>query len=439
MRNKFILFFVSAVIFYSVFAATAFGASMREGLVAMKNTIYVITVDDTNTYVKPKDVNFKRTKDFEKEFVAFCKSQGQLMSRMVVKDGLTGKETEKWVAINPSEKGWFVDPATKKSVSMFDFKCPKIKIDGIAEFDMRFRSRRGSFGDNIYHLTNLVVHHTTPQPLVYKADDIPETLSEDGLKKPTFVNMYQYMYAKACAPADTHKWVIKNVKGELVEANNVEAFWYISSTKKENAYWYAEISGPKMVVKHAGRQVDIFKDRDMSGINYASAAKESAVRSTSTAAIPSTQTVSQAEKGLALASAMTMTSTTLRSNPTEVLESKYMGTDSSGGHRVAIEKYFAPDGVDQKRLLDSTTYLVKNGQVTPVESEMIHASLIPTEVENLIQGVARETQAKGRGSAIYQDYIVAGKPLRDATKCNVEVLIVKSGALVETRVVNGCN
>jgi hypothetical protein len=77
--------------------------------------------------------------------------------------------------------------------------------------------------------------------------------------------------------------------------------------------------------------------------------------------------------------------------------------------------------------------------VYKIETDVIHNSIVPDEVENLIPQVARDAQARGGATATWTDYIVTGKPLRDEAKCRVEIKIFKDGVFVTTREADGCS
>lgn len=449
--------FLSIVLIATIIATGTAFADFRADLVAMKNIDSVWPIDQFHTAIFNKKTI--QNKKFNKEFLAICQKYGEIKVQASQKDDLTGQITTKWVPVkieldkhwlNPAYK--YDDPNTGKKQSFPAYREEiQYRLDGQFQTTKKFVK----LGKHTANLRGMVFEHPYPQKFAYKVKGLnsadykiipPEGNIDNYNPVPSLVggDLFTYLMALAENHDGKYTWVVSN-PGGLTETDSFGAYNYIAQTQSASytMEWFFICDGKtpftvKCTRNGDKRELKMFH-RLPTGLKY-KRLTASQTAPTYTAPQPvAGNPATGVEAKVAVASAMTGSDTTLRENPTDLYEAMYNGKGADGSAMVTVRKFFAPDGTDKKQLLESNDYRVINGQAFKIANGMIADSIVPEEVERLIPGVAKDSQTKGSASAMYQDYLVVGQPLRDKNKCMVEVKIFKNNALVTARQINGCN
>lgn len=457
MFKKSMLLVIVAIICIS--SAGIAVADFRAELAAMDSLDGVWTIDPYHTVIwsrKPMDDEPK----FANEFLSICDRYGGIMVKVQERDALTRRVTEKWAPVKIEyRKNWMGDGAHKyanPTTGKDDF-FPSV-FSNIAYRVRGEFTTINKFTSRVYkdtHVHGFLLEHDTPQGFSYKIEKVgaadlnsipPEgdLYRIDPVSRINGGNLFQYLLALSKNLGGRYSWVVADENGRLAETNSYNAYAYIIDAMVQKPFpkqWFFILDGkqPFTVKRTVGPKVDelLMFHRLAEGLQYAPVAGSGQL---STGSIPK-PAIGQAtglEAKLANAAAMIRDNTTMRENPMELYDVLYHGDQADGAH-VTVQKFYTPEGGHEKQLLTSNDYRVISGKVFAIENDMIANSIVPNEVERLIPGVAKHTQAKGSATAIYQDYMVIGQALRDKDKCKVEVKIFKNHSFVTALEVNGCN
>lgn len=447
---------IATVLIVSILVVGTAMADFRADLVAMQSLDAVWTLDAYHTAVWRDET--VQEDAFIEEFLLLCEKYGGIKVQAQKKDDLTGQIATSWAPIEIKfKKNWmgrgaykYQDPATGKEM-FFPSADGNVQyqVAGQIETTKKFVE----LGEHLTKIYGFVFAHTAPQRFTYKIKGITaadlETIPPEGdlyridpVSRINGGNLFQYLLALSKAQGGQHTWVVAQ-GGNLEEVNSFDAYNYLIGALNTPfpKQWFFIHKGaqPFTVKRTTGGGTDELQmfHREPVGLAYIKLA--SGANKPIADVQPSASNLATGiEAKLAQAATLTQANTTSRNNPTDLYEVLYHGGNTDGS-RVTVQKFYAPEGTTEKRLLTSNDYRVVNGQVFKVENDMIANSMVPEEVEALIPGVAKDTQATGSATAIYQDYMVVGRALRDQAKCKVEIKVFKNNTFVTSRQINGCN
>lgn len=385
----------------------------------------------------------------------------------------------------------YIDPMTGKP-DYFDFSDP-VHVE-FANFDKHFRWRglaavvdvyqdvsRTSSGFRITRLKSFILKHDTPQPFVYKSEFLPpkEQITEippDGkllqnarpfaenakagflgvfaAKDYSWSDIFEYVSALCSNHNGKCKWVINKkifqktgkYTGRLEEVEAMEAFKYWASPSRGHTWYMACQGDTRFVVRgtwvfnpriNSGHYEYIFmSNRGLEGLGYAPLAKKVGRETFQVSPVKEPHSRSEGiAQNLALAAASAKAPVT-QTIGVQQYTGLYNGTDADGCALVSVVKRWDITMPADRGRTETYNFKVCNGKVVSLGETMPQS--LPDEIVSALSGMSKTCQMYGRTQISLEGYQIHCRPLRDESKCKVEITVLRNGRLVEKRIYDGC-
>lgn len=445
--------------------------SIREALVASKNTTNVYAIDEYHTYVAPtiSGIGFnsgKITPEFTNEFRSLCPTPIEV--QITKTDDLSGNKVTN------------LGPADEKA-DLYTNGC-RCKDN----FEV-IKSYREVGGGSYGYAKRFIIKHYNPQPYVFKtpvinsanevtplSDGEIKSLKPKGSGKGSFggffskmldltdyegIDLYQYLRVLCVKNNGKPRYVINDPRvDEFREVDEISAFEYLSfDNKNSRKYFFACEGNSSFIVKgdikitytDAGRTsfnptATYFSNRGLDGIKFTPKylpSGTSPVSTPSSTSITTPETTGELPKNMEEQFAVEVANkkmTMTKVYGVQEYTGTYIGSDMHGCDVVTVGKNWDATAPVNMQRRDIYNYKVCNGVIAKAEETTPLDTQLPDGIEDYIMKVARIAQGQGMAQGNYQGYLITGAAIRDKDKCMVKIQIFKGLKTLSDRIVNGC-
>ena len=469
------------------------GKTIREALCDLPDIKKVYAIDDYHTLIVPAITNsmsqFVTLRAYN-EILALAKAYGGvLVRRKEYKDALTGKwkTVSKVIYIKNNAYGiehlgvtkrpQYVDPDTKELKNLdlttsdnYNWEHGEMKIVNT------FTKTHTSFSGSITRLKGIILQHPKPQPFIYKGTFLPPPkqiikVPHDGdivSEEPIFTkandtagkmfknilknlalndriyddkDILEYITVLCRNNIGRCQWVI-NKHDMLTEVSPVSAWSYILATPAVKSRWFMACRGNvKFAVKAVERDRYLYKNRDLSGINFKPLGSVPTSGDTEVKHEPIR--IAQAGRNIdSIAQKLVQATVTSKTPITQIVGgvtryvSSYNGMDTDGCVLISIIREADITPPEKYRQRDIYNYKVCNNQITSLgitPPQMLSESLIAT-----LPRIAQGCQQYGEIKTSTSNYNIYCKALRDESQCKVRITVLRDNKLVKEFIYDGC-